>query len=116
MQVDETNFKATLGKNALDAMEIIINRSKNISKTVAEYRAAQGGLAALKRQVLQTSNEERGGCLPNEAETPLVGPSPCTVCCLPGNLRCQAPRCIQGALQVREASASTNASCSREHC
>ncbi len=76
MQVDETNFKAALGQNALDAMEIIINRSKNMAASVAKYRQAQGGLAALKRQVLQTNNDERGGCLPNEAETPLVGPSP----------------------------------------
>ena len=73
MQVDESNFKAALGQNALDAMEVIINRSKNMAASVAEYRQAQGGLAALKRQVLQTSNDERGGCLPNEAEAPLVG-------------------------------------------
>ncbi len=73
MQVDETNFKAALGQNALDAMEVIINRSKHMAASVAEYRQAQGGRAALKEQVLQTSNAERGGCLPNEAEAPLVG-------------------------------------------
>ena len=73
MQVDGTNFKAALGQNALDAIEIIINRSKHMAASVAKYRAAQGGRAALQRQVLQTSNAERGGCLSNEAESPLVG-------------------------------------------
>ena len=79
LQVDETNFKAALGQNALDAMEIIINRSKNMAGAVAEYRQAQGGLAALKKAVLQVSNAERG-CNPNEAEAPLVG--------LPHTLHC----------------------------
>ena len=72
MQVDETNFQAALGQNALDAIEVIINRSKRMAASVAEDQQAQGGRAALKRQVLQTSNNERGGCLPNEAQAPLV--------------------------------------------
>ena len=93
MQADETNFKAALGQNALDAMEIIINRSKNMTARVAKYRQAQGGLAALKRQVLQTNNDERGGCLPNEAAAPLVGPalSPFTIGCVPGVCKCCPP-------------------------
>ena len=73
VQVDETNFKAALGQNALDAMEVIINRSEFMAKNIAEYREAQGGLQALKEQVLQTSTDEREGCLPNEAQPPLVG-------------------------------------------
>ena len=94
MQVDVTNFKAALGQNAVDAMEIIINRSKNMTASVAKYRQAQGGLAALKGQVLQSSNNARGGCLPNEAETPLVGPSlpPFTIRRIPGNFTCRPLR------------------------
>jgi len=71
LQVDETNFKASLGQNALDAMEIIIKRSKIMAASVAEDRQANGGLAALTQDVLQVSNAERG-CHPNEAEPPLV--------------------------------------------
>ena len=73
LQVDETNFKAALGRNALDAMEVIINRSKFMAKNITKYRQAQGGLQALREQVLQTSADEREGCLPNEAQPPLVG-------------------------------------------
>ena len=71
LQVDETNFEASLGQNALDAMEIIIKRSKSMAASVAEDRQANGGLAALTQDVLQVSNAERG-CHPNEAEPPLV--------------------------------------------
>ena len=71
LQVDETNFKASMGRNALDAMEVIIQRSKFMAGHVAEDRQANGGLAALTQDVLQVSNAERG-CNPNEAEPPLV--------------------------------------------
>ncbi len=73
-QVDETNFKAALGQDTLRVIEIIINRSKRMARIVAEDRQAQGGLPALREQVLQVNNTERGGCLPNEAQPPLVGP------------------------------------------
>jgi len=71
LQVDDTNFKASLGQNALDAMEVIIKRSKSVAASVARNRQANGGLAALTQDVLQVSNAERG-CNPNEAEPPLV--------------------------------------------
>lgn len=71
LQVDDTNLKASLGQNALDAMEVIIKRSKSVAASVARNRQANGGLAALTQDVLQVSNAERG-CNPNEAEPPLV--------------------------------------------
>lgn len=107
MQVDETNFKAALGQNALDAMEIIINRSKHMAASVAEYRQAQGGLATLKRQVLQTSTAERGGCLPNEAEAPLVDlalPLHSRTACLNS-----LTRCYMGAISLLFRAATSHA-------
>ncbi|CAL5225400.1 g8210 [Coccomyxa viridis] len=65
------NFKAALGQDTLRVIEIIINRSKRMARIVAEDRQAQGGLPALREQVLQVNNTERGGCLPNEAQPPL---------------------------------------------
>ncbi len=65
----------TLGQEALRVIEVIINRSSRMARTVAQNRQAQGGLPALRRQVLQVNISERGGCLPNEAQPPLVGPN-----------------------------------------
>ncbi|CAK0742759.1 hypothetical protein CVIRNUC_001419 [Coccomyxa viridis] len=69
-QIDATNFKASLGENALDVMAIIIGRSANMIDRVAEAQEAFGGLDALRRDVLQTSAAARDGCPPNEAEPP----------------------------------------------
>ena len=75
LQVDLTNFKAALGQNALDVIEIIIGRSASMATNVEKQREALGGLAALRREVLQTRDTDRGGCRPNEAESPLVSVS-----------------------------------------
>lgn len=75
LQVDLTNFKAALGQNALDVIEIIIGRSASMAANVENQREALGGLAALRGEVLQTRDTDRGGCRPNEVESPLVSVS-----------------------------------------
>ena len=50
LQVDLTNFKAALGQNALDVIEIIIGRSASMAANVKKHREALGGLAALRRE------------------------------------------------------------------
>ena len=70
MQIDATNFKASLGENALDVMAIIIGRRANMIDRVAEAQEACVGLDALRQDVLQTSAAARDGCPPNEAEPP----------------------------------------------
>ena len=82
MQIDATNFKASLGENALEVAEIIIGRSANMVDRVAQAREAYGGLDALRREVLQTSAAARDGCPPNEAEPP-TKPLPKVHSCAP---------------------------------
>jgi hypothetical protein len=38
LQVDLTNFKAALGQNALDVIEIIIRRSASMAANVEKHR------------------------------------------------------------------------------
>ena len=78
VQIDATNFKASLGENALDVMKIIIGRSANMVDRVAQAQEACGGLDALRRDVLQTSAAARDGCPPNEAEPPMQPSQRCT--------------------------------------
>jgi len=60
MQVDERTSRQPLGRYALGTMEVVVKRSKSMTASVAEDRQPNGGLPALKREVLQFSNAERG--------------------------------------------------------
>ncbi|CAL8471220.1 g10762 [Coccomyxa elongata] len=70
-QVDGSNFKAALGTESLQKMDIVINRSAPMAARVARDRAAAGGAAAVRAQVLQKSAADRGGCPPDQAAPPL---------------------------------------------
>ena len=94
MQIDATNFKASLGENALDVMAIIIGRSANMIDRVAEAQEAFGGLDALRRDVLQTSAAARDGCPPNEAEPPTKPLPKVHPCALTRYLPSDKVRCI----------------------
>lgn len=73
-QVDGTNFKPALGTESLQKMDIVINRSAPMAARVAVDRAAAGGAAAVRAQVLQTAAADRDGCLPDQAAPPVRFP------------------------------------------
>ncbi len=98
-QVDGGNFKTGLSTEALKKMDLVINRSAPMAARVTLDRAANGGAAAIRAQVLQTDAADRGGCPPDQAAPPvcfatwphLIGPHILTgVClyCLYGSMNC----------------------------
>ena len=69
--MDGSNFLAALSTEALQKMEIVIQRSAAMAARVKLNREACGGAAALRRQVLQTSSSDRSDCAPDEAAPPV---------------------------------------------